>query len=95
MLSNPTLSVKCTINTKKNLQELFAKNEYFLDLQKNDVFTSVSWFFKQSANVYLELLNQNIFALPRSHLLLFSHDTAFDNQFADTLDESIKNLIPY
>ena len=94
-LSNPTLSVKCSPYTKQNLINLFLKNDHFLDLQKNNVYPTISWFFKQSANIYLELLNNNVYALPKSHLELFNYDNAFDNQFANTLDDAIKNLISH
>ena len=91
-MSNPSLSVKCSYDTRDNLKELFASNQYFINLNDNDVNTNVSWFFKHSANIFLSLLENNLYKIRKSHLILFDYQNAFENQFASKLDNVTKYL---
>lgn len=89
-MNSPTLSVKCSIYTKNNLKKLFDQNEHFIDLRNNQINTNVSWFFKHSAHIFLALLEDNPYT--KDFKILSNPETAYDNQFADALDNSIKKL---
>ena len=89
-MNNPSLSVKCSSNTRNNLKRLFAKHSYFIDLQNNNVNINVSWFFKHSANIFLSSLDNYI---PKIQITPLDYENAFYDQFAVQLDKEINFLL--
>ena len=95
-MKHPKLSVKCSYDTGNYLQQLFLTNDYFLYLKENQVQTNISWFFKQSGNIFLTWLKNNPYPFNdkiQTDLKIYDYSHAFENQFATTLDDSIKRLI--
>jgi len=81
-----TLSVKCTDNTKQNLNNLFENHPLFQRLKEYGALPNPSWFFKFTASVFLKNINESNLFQNIENVDAFAYDCHYVKNFDDLLE---------
>lgn len=82
----PTISAKCTKNTKVLINTILEKYPFFMNLEKEGVYANPSWLCKFS----IGLLLQNIKMIEKnSNIIGF----AYQSHYVDDFDEKLEQFI--
>lgn len=82
----PTISAKCTKNTKLLIDRILKTHPFFMNLQQEGVYANPSWLCKFS----IGLLLQNIKMLERDSKMT---EFAYSSHYVDSFDNNLSEFI--
>lgn len=90
-MSYYTLSVKCTNNTKQNLNILFNRHPLFQRLKESGVSPNPSWFFKFSSSIFLKNIDNPHLLQKIENFEEFAYNCHYVKNFDDLLESVLIN----